>query len=237
MNHTVATIGIINSCFKEKFGIPRQGGLAPAATAQIRLLAPYNNPDAFIGLKGCSHIWVQFIFHKNRSQHFTPKVRPPRLGGNKSLGVFATRSPFRPNPIGLSVVRLMDIKHTKAGLFLLVSGHDFLEGTPVIDIKPYVPYADCILDAVNSIAPEAPCEIAVVFSDAAKKQMKEHADDLAILIPQLLKYDPRPQYQTPESSRIYGMHLLNVDVRWHYLLNDDKWQIEVVEIVPHENQL
>lgn len=235
MNYTFTPIGRVNSCFKEKFGIPRQSGLVAAATAQIQLFAPFDNLDAFMGLEGCSHIWVQFVFHHNKRQQWKPKVRPPRLGGNKSLGVFATRAPVRPNPIGLSVVTLVDIQHSKKGLFLNISGHDLLDGTPVLDIKPYVPYADCIPSAVNPIAPDAPPQMAVTYTDTAKKQCLAQANNLHQLIQQILQYDPRPQYQTPEPSRIYGMHLLDLNVRWRYLWVNEKWQLEVVEIVPYKD--
>src|SRR3954463_4060851 len=140
MDFIFPAIGIIHSCFKEKFGIPRQPGLAPLATAQLELLPPYDNRAALEGLETCSHIWLQFVFHANKRDAWKPKVKPPRLGGNKSLGVFATRSPTRPAPIGLSVVKLDGISEADGKLFLNLSGIDLLDGTPVLDIKPYVPY-------------------------------------------------------------------------------------------------
>jgi len=220
MEFTFPAIGIIHSCFKEKFGIPRQPGLAPLATATLELLSPYNDPDALDGLEGCSHIWVQFVFHANRREEWKPKVKPPRLGGNKSLGVFATRSPTRPSPIGLSVVKLDEIAKIDGKVVLKLSGVDLLDGTPVLDIKPYVPYVDLVPDAINEFAGAAPHLIPVSFSDETAVfcddyRQKTHIE-LASLICQILQQDPRPQYQQPEPNRIYGMKLLDLDVQWQY---------------------
>lgn len=220
MEFTFPAIGIIHSCFKEKFGIPRQPGLAPLATAELELLPPYNDPAALEGLEGCSHIWVQFVFHANSRSEWKPKVKPPRLGGNKSLGVFATRSPTRPAPIGLSVVELDGIVEREGKLLLQLSGIDLLDGTPVLDIKPYVPYVDLVPAAINKFADAAPQLISVDFSAETAAfcddyRQKTHID-LVSLIRQILQQDPRPQYQQPEPERIYGMKLLDLDVRWQY---------------------
>lgn len=220
MEFTFPAIGIIHSCFKEKFGIPRQPGLAPLATAELELLPPYNDPAALDGLEGCSHIWVQFVFHANSRSEWKPKVKPPRLGGNKSLGVFATRSPTRPAPIGLSVVKLDGIIEREGKLLLQLSGIDLLDGTPVLDIKPYVPYVDLVPEAINSFADAAPSLIPVEFSDVTAAFCSDYRQkmqiDLASLIRQILQQDPRPQYQQPEPDRIYGMILLDLNVRWQY---------------------
>ena len=157
-------IAVVRSCFTDKFGIPRQSGLVPAASATLEFHPPYNDAQAFVGLAGCSHLWLQFVFHANRASGFRPRVRPPRLGGNKTLGVFATRSPVRPNPIGLSVVKLDQVIVTGATATLTISGHDLLDGTPIVDVKPYVPYTDSLPNAVNPVAPEAPATLAVTFS-------------------------------------------------------------------------
>jgi len=221
MDFTLPAIGIIHSCFKEKFGIPRQPGLAPLATAYLELLEPYNDPDALDGLEGCSHLWIQFVFHANSRRDWKPKVKPPRLGGNKSLGVFATRSPTRPAPIGLSVVKLDGIDLVAGKLCLQLSGIDLLDGTPVLDIKPYVPYVDCIPQATNTFASAPPCFIPVEFSremaEFCSDYQQKSGIDLLNLIGQILQQDPRPQYQQPEPERIYGMKLLDLDVRWQYL--------------------
>ena len=223
MDFTFPAIGIIHSCFKEKFGIPRQPGLAPLATAELELLTPYNDRAALDGFEGCSHIWVQFVFHANSRHEWKPKVKPPRLGGNKSLGVFATRSPTRPAPIGLSVVKLDGIIEREGKLLLQLSGIDLLDGTPVLDIKPYVPYVDLVPEAINRFADAAPQLISVNFSHETASFCDDYRQktqiDLTSLIRQILQQDPRPQYQQPEPERIYGMKLLDLDVRWQYPAN------------------
>jgi tRNA-Thr(GGU) m(6)t(6)A37 methyltransferase TsaA len=231
MSFAVKPIGIIHSCFKEKFGIPRQPGLAPAAKAQIELLSPYNNPDAVAGLEQVSHIWLQFLFHQNRSDEWRPKVRPPRLGGNKQMGVFATRSPVRPNPIGLSVVKLESIELNK-GVVLNVSGIDLVDGTPILDIKPYVPYVDCVDEAENNFADAVPDLLPVCFSPEVGVFCESYSkvDDLKLLLQQVLQQDPRPQYQTPDPERRYAMKLLDFDIAWHYQKKEGAWQILVTEI-------
>lgn len=220
MNFTFPAIGIIHSCFKEKFGIPRQPGLVPLAKAQLELLAPYNDRDALDGLEGCSHLWIQFVFHANRRDEWKPKVKPPRLGGNKSLGVFATRSPTRPAPIGLSVVKLEGITQVGGKLFLDLSGIDLLDGTPVLDIKPYVPYVDLVPEAINHFASVPPNVVNVEFSnecaDFCSEYQQNYQIELEQLIRQILQQDPRPQYQQPDAERVYGMKLLDLDVQWHY---------------------
>lgn len=234
MNFSFPAIGIIHSCFKEKFGIPRQPGLAPLATAQLELLPPYNDRDALDGLDGCSHLWIQFVFHANKREEWKPKVKPPRLGGNKSLGVFATRSPTRPAPIGLSVVKLESIEEVDGKLLLNLSGIDLLDGTPVLDIKPYVPYVDLVPEATNSFADAPPKLVPVEFSSEVSTICSEYRQktqiNLEILIRQILQQDPRPQYQQPEPERIYGMKLLDVDVQWRYLIHGDQVSIYVVNI-------
>jgi tRNA-Thr(GGU) m(6)t(6)A37 methyltransferase TsaA len=231
MTYTFPVIGVIHSCFKEKFGIPRQPGLAPLARGQLELLPPYNDPAALEGLEACSHIWLQFVFHANRRSEWKPKVKPPRLGGNKTMGVFATRSPIRPSPLGLSVVQLVDICHAENRCWLELAGIDLLDGTPVIDIKPYLPYVDCVPTAVNHLAPTPPALLPVSFSSNAQAQLAAHADrNLRELIQQVLQQDPRPSYQTPEPERIYGMKLLDIDVRWRYQPLAAGWAIEVTEL-------
>jgi len=219
MNFTFPAIGIIHSCFKEKFGIPRQPGLVPLATAQLELLPPYNDRDALEGLESCSHLWVQFVFHANKREAWKSKVKPPRLGGNKTLGVFATRSPTRPAPIGLSVVKLEKIETLNGKILLHLSGVDLLDGTPVLDIKPYVPYVDMVPDAVNGFFSAAPTLTPVEFNDESSSFCSEYQDkrhlDLTSLIRQILQQDPRPQYQS-EPGRIYGMKLLDLNVQWTY---------------------
>lgn len=238
MDFNFPAIGIVHSCFKEKFGIPRQPGLAPLASAEIELLPPYDERDAFEGLEGCTHLWIQFVFHANKRKDWKPKVKPPRLGGNKSLGVFATRSPTRPAPIGLSVVRFRGISEREGKLFVQVSGVDLLDGTPVLDIKPYVPYVDCVLEAENLfaaappelLAVDIPAELMAVCVDYWKRT----GTDLAGLITQILQQDPRPQYQQPEPARIYAMKLLDLDVHWRYIDEDGQYRIQLTGLIPSQ---
>jgi tRNA-Thr(GGU) m(6)t(6)A37 methyltransferase TsaA len=234
MDFSFPAIGIVHSCFKEKFGIPRQPGLAPLATAEVELLPPYDDPAAFEGLEGTSHLWIQFVFHANKRDEWKPRVKPPRLGGNKSLGVFATRSPTRPAPIGLSVVRFDGIRQREGKLWVAISGVDLLDGTPVLDIKPYVPYVDSVTDAQNSFASQPPAAISVEISaDLAAiccDYQGKTGVDLAGLITQILQQDPRPQYQQPEPERIYGMKLLDLDVCWQYLTNCSPYRIRLTAL-------
>lgn len=228
-------IGIVHSCFKEKFGVPRQPGLVPSASASIEMLEPFNNAEAFVGLDQCSHIWLQFVFHKNRTRQWKARVKPPRLGGNKTMGVFATRSPVRPNPIGLSVVKLEGLRFVQKTVHLDVSGADLVQGTPILDIKPYVPYADAVSGAENLMAPEAPEEMHVVFSAAADRFCDIHADDSRVnlrrLLVEVLRQNPRPSYQSFSGDRVYGTRLFNFDVRWRCDLVHGLETICVVEIV------
>ena len=237
MNYTLEPIATVLSPFTDKFGIPRQPGLATEAIAELKLLPPYNRAEAVAGLELSSHIWIEFIFHKSppsNGDNFRPSIRPPRLGGNKRMGVFATRSPVRPNGLGLSVVKLEKI-NTHKGVSLLVSGLDLLDGTPIVDIKPYVPYADRIANASNQFAAEAPATLAVTFApDAASKALTysaPHGTDLTRLISQILSQDPRPQYQQPDLERRYGINLYDLDIQYRYRPdNHDSWRIEVTHI-------
>lgn len=230
MNHSVAPVGILRSCFKEKFAIPRQPQLAPAARGVLELLPPFDQGDAVAGLEQVSHVWLLFLFHQALEDKPRLKVRPPRLGGNKSMGVFATRATHRPNGIGQSVVRLDKVEPGR----LFLSGIDLLDGTPVLDIKPYVPYADSIADAVNEMASAPPAPIPVQWGEQALLQAREHAlrlgEPMAELIEQCLAQDPRPAYQIPPVERIYGVKFWDVQVRWHYPHPD---MIRVLEVV-HE---
>ncbi|WP_205343074.1 tRNA (N6-threonylcarbamoyladenosine(37)-N6)-methyltransferase TrmO [Denitrificimonas caeni] len=229
MSYTLSPIGYVRSCFKEKFAIPRQPLLAPAAQGCIELLPPYDQADAIAGLEEVSHIWVIFLFHKTLENTPRLKVRPPRLGGNKSIGVFASRATHRPNGIGQSAVRL---ERAEAGR-LWISGIDLLDGTPVLDIKPYVPYADSVPTAHNAIADSAPTRVQVGWQMIALQHAEQHAQrleqPLVDLIEQCLAQDPRPAYQQPAPERIYGVRFYDVQVRWHYLTLT---HIEVLEVSP-----
>lgn len=214
--YSVSPVGILHSCFKEKFAIPRQPQLAPAARGVLELLAPFNQGEAVQGLDQVSHIWLLFLFHQALEDKPRLKVRPPRLGGNQSIGVFASRATHRPNGIGQSVVKLDKVESGR----LWVSGIDLLDGTPILDIKPYVPYADSLLDARNAIASEAPELIPVSWAEGVLQIAQEQAlrldEPLVALIEQCLAQDPRPAYQTPQPERRYGTRFWDVEVRWHY---------------------
>ena len=216
VSFTFEPVGVVRSCFKEKFAIPRQPRLAPAARGVLELLAPFDQPEAVEGLQHASHLWLLFVFHAAPSGPEHVRVRPPRLGGNRRVGVFATRSTHRPNPIGQSVVRL---ERVEAGR-LWLSGIDLLDGTPILDIKPYVPYADQVSDAAYGLADAAPTLIPVDWQATALADADEHAqrlgEPLVALIEQCLAQNPKPAYQRPQPEREYGARLWDINVRWHY---------------------
>lgn len=227
--HSVSPVGYLRSCFREKFAIPRQPQLAPAARGVVELLPPFNNGEAVDGLQQVSHVWLLFLFHQALEEQPRLKVRPPRLGGNQTIGVFASRATHRPNGIGQSVVRLDKVEAGR----LWLSGIDLLDGTPILDIKPYVPYADCVEGAHNHIAATAPATIPVDWQPEALQQAQLHArrlnEPLVELIEQCLAQDPRPAYQQPLPERRYGCRLWDLDVRWHY---PQPQHICVLEVLP-----
>ncbi|MFO8044985.1 MAG: tRNA (N6-threonylcarbamoyladenosine(37)-N6)-methyltransferase TrmO [Halomonas sp.] len=233
---TLSPIGVIASDYPDKFGIPRQPGLAPAARASLILVPPFDDPLAVRGLEDFSHLWLTFLFHLSPEQvgakDWTPLVRPPRLGGNAKVGVFASRSTHRPNRLGLSLVELVEID-TRRGVRLMLGGADLVSGTPVIDIKPYLPWAEARPDARAGFAPEAPLKLPVAFSDAAMTALAKRpdGDSLHELIQQVLAQDPRPAYRQGAEARLYGVRLRDVDVRFQVVAADAVARIEVVEIV------
>ena len=212
---TLNPIGTIRSCYGEKFGIPRQPGLVKSATATLELLPPCNTPDALRGLEDFSHLWIVFLFHQSARDGWKATVRPPRLGGNERVGVFASRSNFRPNPIGLSVVELLGIE----GTTLKLGGGDFLDGTPVLDIKPYIPYADRIPAATGAFAAAAPEPVnRVEFSSEAERAVQtlenETRPALRRLVCDMLAYNPRPAYQSDDPDRVFGTRIFDLEVKW-----------------------
>lgn len=227
-------IGLIHSPFKEKFGVPRQPGIASAAWAELELLPPYDREEALVGLEGFSHLWVVFVFHTTAGRGWRPTVRPPRLGGNARVGVFASRSTHRPNPIGLSAVRLEGWGREDGRLLLHLRGADLVDGTPVLDIKPYLPYADSIPQARGGFAGQAPAaRLRVVFTETALAAVQARSaayPELKALIEQVLAADPRPAYrQGRESARRYGLRLLDFDLRWR-VEGDEVVVEELVEV-------
>ncbi len=205
-------IAHIKSDLPEKFGIPRQSGLVEELTAAIIFEPEYRDPSALRGLEGFSHVWLIWEFSKARREGWAPTVRPPRLGGNKRLGVFATRSPFRPNPIGLSCVRLMEVRQDRdLGPVLTVAGADLMDGTPIYDIKPYLPYADCRPEAVGGFASQ-PKEASLTV-DCPPDLLAVVPEDKRAALLAVLAQDPRPQYQD-DPDRVYGMTFAGLEVRF-----------------------
>lgn len=205
-------IGHIHTDFPSKFGIPRQSGLVPELKGVITFEPEFHNPEAFRGLEEFSHIWLLWKFSKSEKEHWSATVKPPRLGGKKRMGVFATRSPYRPNDIGLSSVRLEKIIFDeKQGPMLYVSGADLLDGTPIYDIKPYIAYTDSHPDAAEGFAGAVKAkELQVEFPEDLLQHFPEEKQKAVIGV---LAQDPRPAYDTDE-TRVYGVEFAGFDVRF-----------------------
>ena len=212
-------IGVIRSPYKEKFAVPRQPGLVKSANGELHLIAPYNQADAVRGLEAFSHLWILFVFHQTMEGGWRPTVRPPRLGGNARMGVFATRSTFRPNPIGMSLVELKEVVCHKDSVILKLGSLDLVDGTPVVDIKPYLPFAESLPDASASYAQSAPAaEMAVSFTAEVEKQLltlEKRYPQLTLFIREVLAQDPRPAYRKgEETGKTYAVWLHDFNVRW-----------------------
>ncbi len=204
-------IAYIQSDFPDKFGIPRQSGLVDSLLSRVVFVPEFRNPDALRGIEGFSHLWLIWEFSESVGKPWSPTVRPPRLGGNTRLGVFATRSPFRPNPVGLSCVRLVGVEQTKNGPTLVVAGADLMDGTPIYDIKPYIPYADCQPEALGGFTTNASDYLLEVdFPDIELSKLPE---DKRLTALDLLSHDPRPSYQK-DPGRIYGMSFAGKNIRF-----------------------
>lgn len=219
-------IAHMKSDFSDKFGIPRQSGLVQDLRSTIIFEPEFRNPDALRGLEDFSHLWIIWQFSKAARSDWSPTVRPPRLGGNKRMGVFATRSPFRPNSIGLSSVKILGIENTdQYGSVIHVAGADLLDGTPIFDIKPYIPYSDCHADATGG------------FTDTAGDFLLEidFPDELLQKIPEnkrqaltgVLSHDPRPSYQQ-DPNRQYGLSFAGYNIRFQ--INNNK--LTVIDVQP-----
>jgi len=221
-------IARIHCDFKEKFGIPRQSGLVPQTRARIVFEPEYRNPDALRGIETYSHLWLIWAFSKAEREGWSPTVRPPRLGGNTRLGVFATRSPFRPNSIGLSSVTLQKvIPHSPEGPVLVVGGADLMDGTPIYDIKPYLPYVDSHPDARGGFTEKtADYALAVVFPDELLKRIDE---DKREALCGVLAGDPRPSYQS-DPTRVYGVRYAAYNVKFTV----DEGVLTVVDVIKEE---
>ncbi len=205
-------IARMQSDFPTKFGIPRQSGLVDTLQSTIIFEEAYRNPDALRGLENFSHLWIIWQFSEAVKEDWSPTVRPPRLGGNTRLGVFATRSPFRPNAIGLSSVKITGIEHTaQYGTVIHVSGADLMDGTPILDIKPYIPYCDAHTDATGGFTDTADDYLLTVEFPAELLQKIPENKRSAIM--EVLSHDPRPSYQK-DSDRIYGLNFAGFDIRF-----------------------
>ena len=212
-------IGVIHSPWKEKFAVPRQPGLIQDGGGELHLQAPYNQPEAVRGLEAFSHLWLLFVFHQTMEGGWRPTVRPPRLGGNARMGVFATRSTFRPNPIGMSLVELKGVRCEQQQVILELGSLDLVDGTPIVDIKPYLPFAEALPEARAGFAQQAPdADMPVCFSLPAQQQLQQHQrhyPHLERFIAQVLAQDPRPAYRKGEEpDREYAAWLLEFNVRW-----------------------
>ena len=241
-------IGTHRSPLPQKFGIPRQPNLVQIPSI-IEMLAPYNTPDAFMGLEDFNHLWITWQTHHNKAQKgFRPQVRPPRLGGNNKLGVFATRSTYRPSQLGLSVVGLAGIELTDKGVSLHILGADMVDGTPIIDIKPYVAYSDAIQGSVSGFAPEPPVSKPVQISPKAQSQFdqllmistqnslnKQHQPTALTptdvdLIQALIAQDPRPAYRQHETGSVFMMRYKRWDIGFSMDTQGVLWLVDVSEV-------
>lgn len=215
-------IGYMHSPYREKFGIPRQPNLVNVES-YIEMCEPYNNLQAFEGLDTFSHLWLIWQFHENKNtkdaKQFRAQVRPPRLGGNEKIGVFATRSMYRPSPIGLSVVKFKEIKKVGQSVRVYVSGSDLLHGTPILDLKPYIQYSDAVVDAQSGYAQIEPVKKLVIWESTAEIQKQQFLMTQRLTLQlideleQILALDPRPAYQHDE-DRIYGMLFSNINIKF-----------------------
>ena len=215
---TIRPIARMHSDFPSKFGIPRQSGLVEELRSTIIFEPEFRNSDALRGIESYSHLWLIWQFSEAVRTEWSPTVRPPRLGGNTRMGVFATRSPFRPNNLGLSSVKLLGAEHTEQhGTVLHIGGADLMDGTPIFDIKPYIPYSDCHTDAIGGFTDTAgEYLLQVDFPADLLAQLPQDKQEAAIGI---LSHDPRPSYQQ-KPDRIYGISFAGFDIR--FTVKDDK---------------
>ena len=229
MDVTIQPIARMRSDFASKFGIPRQSGLVEELRSTIVFEPEFRNPDALRGIEEFSHLWIIWQFSEAVRQGWSPTVRPPRLGGNTRMGVFATRSPFRPNNLGLSSVRLLGVEHTaEFGTVLHVGGADLMDGTPIFDIKPYIPYGDCHTDATGGFTDRAgEFLLKVEFPPSLLEKLPLDKREAAKAV---LSHDPRPSYQRNE-DRIYGMTFAGQDIR--FTVREDT--LTVTEVTPRRS--
>ena len=207
----IRPIAHMRSDFSSKFGIPRQAGIVDALEGLVVFEPEYRDPEALRGIEGFSHLWLIWQFSEAVREGFSPTVRPPRLGGNARMGVFATRSPFRPNALGLSCVRLAGVENRPGlGTVLVVRGADLMDGTPIYDIKPYIPYADCRPEAADGFAPDPGATLEVAFPEQLLQKLPEDKREAAVGI---LANDPRPRYQR-DPARVYALDFAGFTLRF-----------------------
>lgn len=225
-------IAVIETDFPTKFGIPRQSGLEEGLRSRIVFEKEFRDPEALRGLSGFSHIWLIWLFSETARKNWSPTVRPPRLGGNTRMGVFATRSPFRPNPVGLSCVRLEAVESDPAaGPVLIVSGADLMDGTPILDIKPYLPFADCRPEASGGFA--EPLREKELQVDIPPELLERLPEEKREPLRRILAQDPRPSYQR-DPARIYGFPFAGFEIR--FTVSGERLSVcEVCEISRAEN--
>ncbi|WP_077313625.1 tRNA (N6-threonylcarbamoyladenosine(37)-N6)-methyltransferase TrmO [Vibrio palustris] len=228
--HNIAPIGWIESPYKEKFAVPRQPRLVPAANARIRLDGELNCAESVRGIEQFSHIWLLFLFDQNLAKGWKPTVRPPRLGGNERIGVFASRSTFRPNGIGMSAVQLNGITQVGEQHYIDVGSVDLVDGTPIIDIKPYIPYSDAIASAQGGYADSEPLTLPVTFSEHAQLALHSLPERQTIqkVIEQVLAQDPRPAYKKNKpDDKQYAVNLYSLNVK--FIVMDNFVRVTAIE--------
>jgi tRNA-Thr(GGU) m(6)t(6)A37 methyltransferase TsaA len=226
-------IAYIKSPYKQKFAIPRQPNLVKEAKGEIIFEKAFSDPNCLRDIEQFSHLWLIFIFHETQDKGWSPTVQPPRLGGKENVGVFSTRSTFRPNPLGMSVVENLGWEQSGSSLVLRVGGVDILDNTPIVDIKPYIPYADALPDAQAGFAETPPAsDYEIIFSPEADKKLdnlKADYPELKVFITAVLKQDPRPAWRKKDiDDKRYGMTLYNLNIKWQIQEN----QIQVISIKP-----
>lgn len=215
--YSIEPIGFIESPYKEKFAVPRQPSLVPAARSRVRLVGAANSPEAVRGIEQFSHLWLLFLFDQNLSAGWKPTVRPPRLGGNERIGVFASRATFRPNGIGMSAVEVKGVSKQGDQIYLDLGNVDLVDGTPIVDIKPYIPYSDAIVEAKGGYADDEPNKSLVTFAPQAQAALANRPDNnyVVTVIEQVLAQDPRPAYKKGKpDNKEYAVNLFDLNVKF-----------------------
>ncbi|MBY8028975.1 tRNA (N6-threonylcarbamoyladenosine(37)-N6)-methyltransferase TrmO [Vibrio fluvialis] len=228
--YTIEPIAVIESPYKEKFAVPRQPRLVPSATARVKLLGESNCPEAVRGIEQFSHLWLLFLFDQSLQAGWKPTVRPPRLGGNERIGVLASRSTFRPNGIGMSAVELRGVSKQGDQIYLDLGSVDLVDGTPIIDIKPYIPYSDSIADAQGGYAEAEPEQAEVTFSAAALETLQRLPDGQVqqAVIGEVLAQDPRPAYKKNKPDmKEYAVNLYDLNVK--FMVNGNLVTVTAIE--------